>query len=45
MQHIDIPLIKERVDIKALNKLNLAGALWAGLADLSNYPKKPTKPF
>lgn len=45
MKHIDIPEIKERIDWEALNKLNLAGALFRGLEDLSNYPKKPTKPF
>jgi len=45
MRHVEIPIIKERVDFKALNNLNLVGALFRGLEDLSNYPKKPNKSF
>jgi hypothetical protein len=39
--------IKERVDLNAANKLNLARAIFKNteVADLANYPKKPTTHF
>lgn len=44
-QHVEP--IKERVDWKAVNSLNLAGAIFKNteIADLANYPKQPNKPF
>lgn len=47
MKHIEIPEVKEKIDWKALNELNLASRLFAGtdIPDLVNYPKKPITKF
>lgn len=47
MKHVEIPEVKEKVDWKALNKLNLANAIFKNteIEELANYPKKPKNKF